>query len=61
MAFELTILASVFRTHRRQIRITVQGCSGKNYVVRFQGVHAIESESPEGMNYLYKQLDVTFS
>jgi len=32
-----------------EIRITVQGSSGKHYVVRFEGVHAIESESPEGM------------
>jgi hypothetical protein len=32
-----------------EIRITVQGSSGKHYVVCFEGVRSIESESPEGM------------
>jgi hypothetical protein len=31
------------------VRITVQGCSGKYYEARFGGVSSIESESPEGM------------
>jgi len=32
-----------------EIRITVQGSTGKHYVVCFEGVRSIESESPEGM------------
>jgi len=32
-----------------EVRITVQGCSGKCYEARFVGVSSIESESPEGM------------
>jgi hypothetical protein len=32
-----------------EIRITVQGSSGKHYVVCVEGVRYIESESPEGM------------
>jgi hypothetical protein len=32
-----------------EVRIMVQGYSGKYYEVRFGGVGSIESESPEGM------------
>jgi hypothetical protein len=32
-----------------EVRVTLQGSSGKRYEVYFQGVHSIESESPEGM------------
>ena len=31
------------------MRITVAGSSGKLYVVYFEGVSSVESESPEGM------------
>lgn len=31
------------------MRITVAGSSGKLYVVYFEGVRSVESESPEGM------------
>lgn len=32
-----------------EVRITVQGCSGRYYEARFGGVSSVESESPEGM------------
>ena len=32
-----------------KIRVTVAGSSGKQYVVCFEGVSSMESESPEGM------------
>lgn len=32
-----------------EIRITVQGCSGKYYEVLFVGVSSVESQSAEGM------------
>jgi hypothetical protein len=31
------------------VNVTVKGFSGKRYIVRFEGVNSIESESPEGM------------
>ena len=32
-----------------KMRVTIKGSSGKPYVVAFDGVSSVESESPEGM------------
>jgi hypothetical protein len=32
-----------------RVEVTVKGYSGKQYIVRFEGVALVESESPEGM------------
>ena len=33
----------------RRVEVSVKGYSGKHYIVRFDGVHSIDSQSPEGM------------
>jgi hypothetical protein len=41
-------ILAVSRTENK-MHVTIEGSSGKRYVVEFDGVSSVESESPEGM------------